>query len=249
MNNQYGGKRAGRNVVEIFGKIKEDQDFTVELKDLIDQVNISLDYVEQHIEQDIRFNMAWNRMNFRLLNKAERSLRDAFPFVFGREEIRDGLRSHFKAQAEFAIYTTLSEADRSGVTTETLRVFYDYLSEFRFSESKEFLDKEVFLLNGFGLGTKEIDVVKILRAADKHKYELPSRLVAMMTTKMSDPDTEVAPMASAFDSATRTKGTQAAGGYLGAVNLAGAVAPEPFISKGIAVASVVTGFLGCLFGD
>lgn len=38
-----------------------------------------------------------------------------------------------------------------------------------------------------------------------------------------------------------------AGAYLGAVNIAGALAPEPFVSKGIAVASVVTGFIAQWF--
>lgn len=146
---------------------------------------------------------------------------------------RAGVPEHARRVWDRSMRSVCHEMDRSGFTRMVLEEAPELLAETRL-DSEEFVDIETELvLEHFPESqlTRE-DVEEIAEKAERHREEFLEMLREREDLSALE-----------FFDVEQSRGAKEAGAYLGAVNLTGATIPEPFVSKGIAVASVTTGFI------
>ena len=200
----------------------------------------NIEEIAKKLEKDQALDSAFKRIDVQILTASVDAAKELFPYIHKLKEEPSACSSLIKKSWPITIMSVFDEMDRSGLSAEIARVAPENFNDFKFAESGELIEQEMSCAVNSGLSTE--DIYKVFKLADEHKDVVFAR---MKTDGKNFKAREIARHLIEND----PPGAQAAGGILAGVNLACALVPEPIISKGIAVASVVAGFIGALFGD
>lgn len=202
---------------------------------------LTLDALTKALEDHRDLGQAFERFNTKKLLRAVEVAGDAFPHIEGRiapgkgASTLDASDALIRGAWQFSLGWVHEEMDRTGFTKVIGELSLSYLAEFDL-RSGEMLEAELAAVQRFPNArfTRE-DIHAVASLAEKHRQFFLVRV------------SQEGICASTIFHGHESPGAKEAGAFLGAVNLAGALAPEPFVSKGIAVASVITGFIAQWF--
>jgi len=202
---------------------------------------VNIETVSKQIEQSNLFKDALNKIDTTLITKADKLLKETYPYVSGTKTCQEDLRLLFEEQFLYVLDTIYYQIDISGLSNAIAILIPDVLENFDFS-SDEFLKIEFEATKDYGL-TKS-DLVQSFKLAEEYKHKLFEKYKEIATSQ----DTSGIKFTTLFETyriQTSRKDVMAAGAYLGGVNLVLLCAPEP-ISSGVGAASLLTGFV-CTF--
>ena len=201
---------------------------------------VNIETLSKQVEQSNLFKDALNKIDTTLINKADKLLKETYPYVIGTKKCQEDLRLLFEEQFLYALNTIYYQMDISGLSNAIAILIPDVLENFDFSND-EFLKIEFEATKDYGL-TKS-DLVQSFKLAEEYKHKLFEKYKEIATSQDSN-GIKFTTLFKNYGIQTSSKDVQAAGVYLGGVNL---VLVFGIISSGVGAASIMTGFICALF--
>ncbi|WP_436927915.1 hypothetical protein [Halosimplex amylolyticum] len=148
-----------------------------------------------------------------------------------------GIPTHARGAWIRSMREAYHRADQSGFSQQVIDLAPEFLDSDMSFENEEFVDIETEVITEYFPQSQltRDDIVEVVEKAEDHRGNFLDQL-------QQDARGTQRPFSalSVFDS-HQSPGVKEFGAYLGAVNLACVFVPEPVISKGVAVASVLAG--------
>jgi hypothetical protein len=199
----------------------------------------TLKNIERAVDRDAEFNRCLRDFDRNKLKRAVEIATLTFPYIEGRRSLGTSpdkviLNKLTRESWQFSVGWAYDEMDRTGLSRVIARILLVH-ADFDFRDAR-LRRAEWRLAQQYpnALMTEE-DIKSVCATAEKYKKSFVGYAGANGIN------------AGGIFRGHQSPGVKEAGAYIGMVDLAAALAPEPFVSKGIAVASVITGFIAQWF--